>query len=114
MPTFAGSTFRVLYGDGWDPLVERQAFVSVEHYPETNTDEVQIGGVGQGRLALSCKMASTSELDTLRTALAAGTVGTLAGLRDGDHTGMVLVGITDIGLWRNGTVKATLEFLETA
>lgn len=115
--SFAGVTFSLRWADAFDPLVERQLFVSQEHYPETNQDEVQIGGVGQGRVKLPVWLDALADLETLRSAMAAGTTGTLAGMIDGDHTSMLLMSITGIGMYSvSGTVKvkADLEFLETS
>jgi hypothetical protein len=114
IPSFATVTFSLRWESAFEPLIERPLHLSVEHYPETNVDDIQLGGVSQGRVTLPVWLSSAADLATLRAAMAAGTIGTLAGLWDGDHADMLLVGISGLGgTYGDPRVRADLEFLET-
>jgi hypothetical protein len=114
MPSFATVSFSLRWESAFEPLIERPLHISVEHYPETATDEIQHGGVSQGRVTLPVWIVTANDLDVLRAAMAAGTIGTLAGLWDGDHSDMLLVGISGLGgTYGDPRARADLEFLET-
>ncbi len=112
MPTFAGVTFSIRWDD-FVPLLDKHLYISVEHYPETDTDEIQTGGVGNGRFTLPTFVASLTDLNTLRSAMRLGTVGTLTGSPEGTLTNMKLAGIGNPRLAPDGRVLADLDFLET-
>lgn len=115
--TFAGITLSLRWEDDFDPLVERPNNVSVEHYPETNTDEVQFGGVGQGHITLQVWLSSLADLATLEAAMANGTVGDITGLQQGTLSDMAISSITGLGyisVAGETKIKADLEFLETS
>ena len=111
MPTFAGVTFSLQWED-FSPVLEHKLALSVEHYPDTNTDEIQTAGVGDGRIVLPAIIASLANLATLRTAMRLGTVGTLTSAPEGNLANMMLVGIKP-RLSLDDRVVADLEFLET-
>lgn len=111
MPTFAGITFSVRWED-FRPILERTLALSVQHYPDTDTDEIQVGGVTDGRLVLPSLIASLANLATLQTAMRNGTVGTLTSAPEGNLSNMMLVRITP-RLALDSRVVADLEFLET-
>ncbi len=111
MPTFAGVTFALQWED-LSAVLERKLAVSVEHYPDTNTDEIQVGGVGNGRITLPVIIDDTTDLATLRTAMSNNTVGTLTGAPEGNLANMMLAAITGPRIADDGRIKANLEFLE--
>ncbi len=112
MATFAGVTFAIRWAD-FSPILQRQLSLTVEHYPDTDTDEIQTGGVGNGRIKLPAIITSTTDLATLRTAMANATVGTLTSAPEGNLSNMMLVDISNQGLAPDNRVIADLEFLET-
>lgn len=53
MSTFNGITFTPLRdSDGWRPNWRREPIWNEEHYPETDTDEVQFGGLKNPTLSV--------------------------------------------------------------
>lgn len=113
MATFAGVTFSVKWED-LSPVLERELALSVEHYPDTDTDEIQTGGVGNGRLVLPAIIDDIADLGTLRTAMSAGTTGTLTGAPEGNLSDMMLVRIGSPRIAPDDRILAALEFLETS
>ena len=113
MVTFAGVTFSLRW-ENLSALLERELALSVEHYPDTDTDEVQPGGLTNGRISLPCIIDDLTDLGTLRSAMAAGTVGTLTGSPEGNLSAMMLIGIKGPRIAPDGRVVAELEFLETS
>lgn len=107
--TYNGITFGVLSPDSFAPQWEQELVVSEEHYPDTDTDEVQTGGKRLRRLSVEARIASAANLATLVGSLG-NTERTLT-----DHFGtsvarVVLLGVSRIRQHRSGVVLAELEF----
>lgn len=110
--TWGGVTFQERWEDGWAPLPQQQLYVSVEHYPETDTDEVQLGGLGGNDVTVPAIIATAADLAALRAAMGLGTTDTLTGLWSGSLNNMALVAISNPrGVYNDPRITAELHFI---
>lgn len=79
MTTFNGIGFDVDISDknGWQPDWRRQTYYSRKHYPDTNTDELQFGGLGNKQITVLACVDSAADVATLQ-----GYVGSTYALND--------------------------------
>lgn len=109
--SYAGVSFGASSRDGFLPDWEEELAVSVEHYPDTDTDEVQIGGKSKQPLSISVWLDSEANKDTLKAAVGS-TARTLV-YRGTTYTSRQLTGVRNIQIHPDG-VSAELTFLDAS
>lgn len=96
------------------PHWENEPNVSVRHIPGGNTDDVQFGGRGYGKLTVKCYVTSDADVSTLQSSVD-GTGRTLGSYNGSDYTNSYLTKISDLRRWDSGQKwTCTLEFLRQA
>jgi hypothetical protein len=94
MPAYAGVSFDVVKSsDGLSEGIERPKHVSITHYPDTDTDEIQFGGKGTPRVTLKVYVYTQAGCDALEAAWGP-TVRALTGWRsDADSINAMLIDV---------------------
>ena len=69
MGTYAGITFEVMAEGQWRPCWHREQSVSRRHLPGSNKDDVQFGGLGNWRIAVTASLTDDDDATTLYAAV---------------------------------------------